>query len=93
MAKGLEDIIALADPIGSVSAHWTRPTDSIFLGCACHWASSHHLREPAKCDRGCWRAVPEAGNAVILRGGSESERSNRAIHGCLVAAADRRRPA
>jgi glutamate-5-semialdehyde dehydrogenase len=27
----------------------------------------------------------KSGNAVILRGGSESERSNRAIHACLVA--------
>ena len=86
MAKGLEDIIELADPIGSVSAHWTRPNGldisrvRVPLGVI---GIIYESRPNVTADAGA--LCLKSGNAVILRGGSESERSNRAIHACLVA--------
>jgi len=86
MAKGLEDIIELADPVGSVSAHWTRPNGldisrvRVPLGVI---GIIYESRPNVTADAGA--LCLKSGNAVILRGGSESERSNRAIHACLVA--------
>jgi glutamate-5-semialdehyde dehydrogenase len=86
MARGLEDIIALADPIGTVTAHWTRPNGldisrvRVPLGVI---GIIYESRPNVTADAGA--LCLKSGNAVILRGGSESERSNRAIHACLVA--------
>ncbi len=86
MAKGLEDIIELADPIGSVSAHWTRPNGldisrvRVPLGVI---GIIYESRPNVTADAGA--LCLKSGNAVILRGGSESERSNRVIHACLTA--------
>src|SRR5580698_2637104 len=86
MAKGLEDIIELADPIGSVAAHWTRPNGldisrvRVPLGVI---GIIYESRPNVTADAGA--LCLKSGNAVILRGGSESERSNRAIHACLAA--------
>jgi glutamate-5-semialdehyde dehydrogenase len=86
MARGLEEIIQLADPIGSVSAHWTRPNGldisrvRVPLGVI---GIIYESRPNVTADAGA--LCLKSGNAVILRGGSESERSNRAIHACLVA--------
>jgi glutamate-5-semialdehyde dehydrogenase len=86
MATGLEDIIALDDPIGAVSAHWTRPNGldisrvRVPLGVI---GIIYESRPNVTADAGA--LCLKSGNAVILRGGSESERSNRAIHACLVA--------
>ncbi len=86
MAKGLEDIVALPDPIGSVAAHWTRPNGldisrvRVPLGVI---GIIYESRPNVTADAGA--LCLKSGNAVILRGGSESERSNRAIHDCLVA--------
>jgi glutamate-5-semialdehyde dehydrogenase len=86
MAKGLEDIIELADPIGSVLAHWTRPNGldisrvRVPLGVI---GIIYESRPNVTADAGA--LCLKSGNVVILRGGSESERSNRAIHDCLVA--------
>src|SRR5580658_6202737 len=86
MAMGLEDIIELADPIGSVAAHWTRPNGldisrvRVPLGVI---GIIYESRPNVTADAGA--LCLKSGNAVILRGGSESERSNRAIHACLVA--------
>jgi glutamate-5-semialdehyde dehydrogenase len=86
MARGLEDISALADPIGTVSAHWTRPNGldisrvRVPLGVI---GIIYESRPNVTADAGA--LCLKSGNAVILRGGSESERSNRAIHACLVA--------
>jgi glutamate-5-semialdehyde dehydrogenase len=38
MARGLEDIERLADPIGTVLAEWTRPNGMTIQRCACLWA-------------------------------------------------------
>ncbi|HEY6454141.1 MAG TPA: glutamate-5-semialdehyde dehydrogenase [Steroidobacteraceae bacterium] len=86
MAKGLEDIIELADPVGAVAAHWTRPNGldisrvRVPLGVI---GIIYESRPNVTADAGA--LCLKSGNAVILRGGSESERSNRAIHACLVA--------
>ena len=85
MARGLEDIVELADPIGSVAAHWTRPNGldisrvRVPLGVI---GIIYESRPNVTADAGA--LCLKSGNAVILRGGSESERSNRAIHACLV---------
>ena len=86
MARGLEDIVGLADPIGTVTAHWTRPNGldisrvRVPLGVI---GIIYESRPNVTADAGA--LCLKSGNAVILRGGSESERSNRAIHACLVA--------
>ena len=86
MAKGLEDIVQLADPIGSVAAHWTRPNGldisrvRVPLGVI---GIIYESRPNVTADAGA--LCLKSGNAVILRGGTESERSNRAIHACLQA--------
>ena len=85
MAKGLEDIVALPDPIGSVAAQWTRPNGlaisrvRVPLGVI---GIIYESRPNVTADAGA--LCLKSGNAVILRGGSEAERSNRIIHACLV---------
>jgi glutamate-5-semialdehyde dehydrogenase len=86
MARGLEDIVTLPDPIGTVLARWTRPNGLVIervrvpLGVL---AIIYESRPNVTADAG--GLALKSGNAVILRGGSESERSSRAIHACLAA--------
>jgi glutamate-5-semialdehyde dehydrogenase len=86
MARGIEDIIALADPIGVVIAQWTRPNGlriervRVPLGVI---GIIYESRPNVTADAGA--LCLKSGNAVILRGGSESLHSSRAIHACLVA--------
>jgi glutamate-5-semialdehyde dehydrogenase len=86
MAKGIEDIVALADPIGGISAEWTRPNGMriqrvrVPLGVV---GIIYESRPNVTADAGA--LCLKSGNAVILRGGSESTHSSRAIHHCLVA--------
>jgi len=85
MAKGLEEVVALPDPIGTVAAQWTRPNGleisrvRVPLGVI---GIIYESRPNVTADAGA--LCLKSGNAVILRGGSEAERSNRAIHTCLV---------
>jgi glutamate-5-semialdehyde dehydrogenase len=85
MARGVEDIIALADPIGSVSAEWDRPNGlhiqrvRVPLGVI---GIIYESRPNVTADAGS--LCLKSGNAVILRGGSESRYSSHAIHACLV---------
>ena len=80
MAKGLEDIAALADPVGQVMAEWTRPNGLVIS----------RVRVPLGVIGVIYESRPnvtadaaglclKAGNAVILRGGSESFHSSAAI--------------
>ncbi len=84
MATGLKDIAALADPIGSVLAEWTRPNGlsiqriRVPLGVI---GIIYESRPNVTADAGA--LCLKSGNAVILRGGSESTRSSAAIHECL----------
>jgi glutamate-5-semialdehyde dehydrogenase len=85
MAAGLESIVALSDPIGSVLAEWTRPNGLVIqrvrvpLGVL---AIIYESRPNVTADAGA--LCLKSGNAVILRAGSESVHSSRAIHACLV---------
>ncbi len=84
-ARGLEDIAALGDPIGSVMAEWTRPNGlrisrvRVPLGVI---GIIYESRPNVTADAGA--LCLKSGNAAILRGGSESRRSSAAIHACLV---------
>jgi glutamate-5-semialdehyde dehydrogenase len=86
MAKGLEEIAELPDPVGTVLAHWTRPNGLDFervrvpLGVI---GIIYESRPNVTADAGA--LALKAGNAAILRGGSESHHSSLAIHSCLVA--------
>jgi len=85
-AKGLEEIATLADPVGTVLAEWTRPNGLVFervrvpLGVI---GIIYESRPNVTADAGA--LALKAGNAAILRGGSESHHSSQAIHACLVA--------
>ncbi|MEQ1715683.1 MAG: glutamate-5-semialdehyde dehydrogenase [Hyphomicrobium sp.] len=85
IAKGLEDIAALADPVGTVLAEWTRPNGLKFqrlrvpLGVI---GIIYESRPNVTADAGALSL--KAGNAAILRGGSESHHSSAAIHAALV---------
>jgi len=86
MARGVEDIAALTDPVGTISAQWTRPNGldiarvRVPLGVI---GIIYESRPNVTCDAGA--LCLKSGNAAILRGGSESVHSSRAIHDCLVA--------
>jgi len=85
MATGLEEIAALADPVGETIARWTRPNGldiarvRVPLGVI---AIVYESRPNVTADAG--GLCLKSGNAAILRGGSESFHSSRAIHACLV---------
>jgi glutamate-5-semialdehyde dehydrogenase len=84
MAEGLDVVRGLADPVGTVTERWTRPNGMTI----------ERVRVPLGVIGIIYESRPnvtadaaalclKAGNAAILRGGSESHRSNRAIHAAL----------
>jgi len=85
VASGLEEIAALDDPVGSVMARWTRPNGlqiervRVPLGVI---GIIYESRPNVTADAG--GLCLKAGNAAILRGGSESYHSSRAIAACLA---------
>jgi glutamate-5-semialdehyde dehydrogenase len=85
MARGLEEIVALPDPVGAVIAAWTRPNGlrisrvRVPLGVI---GIVYESRPNVTADAGA--LCLKSGNAAILRGGSESRRSSAAIHACLL---------
>lgn len=85
MARGIEAVRALPDPLGRVLAEWTRPNGllirrvSVPLGVI---GIVYESRPNVTADAGA--LCLKSGNAVILRGGSESFASSRAIHTCLT---------
>jgi len=86
MAAGLEDIAGLPDPVGAVIAEWDRPNGLHIsrvrtpLGVI---GVIYESRPNVTADAGA--LCLKAGNAVILRGGSESFHSSAAIMECLAA--------
>lgn len=84
IAKGLEDIAALPDPVGNTIAEWDRPNGlkiarvRVPLGVI---GVIYESRPNVTADAGA--LCLKAGNAVILRGGSDSLHSSSAIHACL----------
>lgn len=86
IARAIDDVVALPDPIGAIAAEWTRPNGlqiqrvRVPLGVI---GIIYESRPNVTADAGA--LCLKSGNAVILRGGSESTHSTRAIHACLVA--------
>jgi glutamate-5-semialdehyde dehydrogenase len=86
MAAGLEAIAGLDDPVGTELARWQRPNGldiarvRVPLGVI---GVIYESRPNVTADAGA--LCLKAGNAAILRGGSESFFSSRAILGCLQA--------
>lgn len=84
MARGIEEIAGLDDPIGQIMAEWDRPNGlhiqrvRVPLGVI---GIIYESRPNVTADAGC--LCLKSGNAVILRGGSESYQSSTAIHACL----------
>ncbi|MEM7289584.1 MAG: aldehyde dehydrogenase family protein, partial [Pseudomonadota bacterium] len=85
MADGLRAIANLDDPVGATIAKWERPNG----------LSIERVRTPLGVIGVIFEARPnvtadagalclKSGNAVILRGGSDSVHSSRAIHACMV---------
>ncbi|WP_027366198.1 glutamate-5-semialdehyde dehydrogenase [Desulfotruncus alcoholivorax] len=88
MAEGLRVVVSLPDPVGEVESMWTRP-NGLQVG---------RIRVPLGVIGIIYEARPnvtvdaaglclKAGNAVILRGGSEAINSNKAITGVIAGAA------
>jgi glutamate-5-semialdehyde dehydrogenase len=84
MAQGLDEVAALPDPVGQVLARWTRPNGldiariTIPLGVI---GIIYESRPNVTADAGGLSL--RAGNAAILRGGSESFHSSHAIAAAL----------
>jgi glutamate-5-semialdehyde dehydrogenase len=85
IARSIEEIVALPDPVGTVAAEWDRPNGlhiqrvRVPLGVI---GIIYESRPNVTADAGS--LCLKSGNAVILRGGSESRLSNVAIHACLL---------
>ena len=84
MAKGFEEIAELDDPVGAIMAEWPRPNGlhiqrvRVPLGVI---GIIYESRPNVTADAGA--LCLKSGNAVILRGGSESFHSSTAIMECL----------
>lgn len=84
IARSIEEIVELPDPIGSIVTEWDRPNGlhiqrvRVPLGVI---GIIYESRPNVTADAGS--LCLKSGNAVILRGGSESRLSNAAIHACL----------
>jgi glutamate-5-semialdehyde dehydrogenase len=84
MARGLDAIVALPDPVGQTIEEWSRPNGlkiarvRVPIGCI---GVIYESRPNVTADAGA--LCLKSGNAVILRGGSESFHSSRAIVSCL----------
>jgi len=84
MAKGLDDIAELKDPVGAVMDEWSRPNHlhiarvRVPLGVI---GIIYESRPNVTADAGA--LCLKAGNAAVLRGGSAAAHSNLAIMACL----------
>ncbi len=84
MAHGIDDIVALPDPVGTTMEQWTRPNGlrisrvRVPIGTI---AVIYESRPNVTADAGA--LCVKSGNTVILRGGSESAHSSAAIAACL----------
>ncbi|MBV2183439.1 MAG: glutamate-5-semialdehyde dehydrogenase [Rhizobium sp.] len=85
IADGIRAVAGLKDPVGEVIAAWDRPNGLHIervrtpLGVI---GVIYESRPNVTADAGA--LCLKSGNAVILRGGSDSLNSSRAIHACLV---------
>jgi len=85
IAASLENIAKMDDPVGKIETSWTRPNGLKFdkvkipIGVI---GMIYESRPNVTADAGA--LCLKAGNACILRGGSESLRSNKAIHAAMI---------
>lgn len=85
IAAGLREVAAQPDPVGQVIAEWDRPTGLHIrrvrtpIGVI---GVIYESRPNVTADAGA--LALKSGNAVILRGGSESLHSSAAIHACMA---------
>jgi glutamate-5-semialdehyde dehydrogenase len=85
MADGVATVRGIPDPVGVVTDSWQRPNGMVIervrvpLGVV---AVIFESRPNVAADAGV--LCLKSGNAAILRGGSDSFRSCRAIHECLI---------
>ncbi|MBV9635195.1 MAG: glutamate-5-semialdehyde dehydrogenase [Methylobacteriaceae bacterium] len=85
MAKGVEEIATLADPVGRVLATFRRPNGLVIERVATPLGVVgviYESRPNVTADAGALCLI--AGNAVVLRGGSEGLRTSTVIHKGLV---------
>src|SRR5271165_1997665 len=86
IAHGLEEVAALPDPDGRVLATLTRPNGLVIERVATPLGVVgviYESRPNVTADAGA--LCLKSGNAVVLRGGSDSFHSSAAIHSCLIA--------
>jgi glutamate-5-semialdehyde dehydrogenase len=85
MAQGVEDVAGLPDPLGRALAAWTRPNGLRIRRVAMPIGVIGMIYE-SRPNVGADAAALclKSGNAVLLRGGSESLRSAHAIHAALI---------
>jgi len=85
MAAGLETVASLPDPVGAVVEHWVRPNGlaiskvRVPIGVV---GIIYESRPNVTADAGALCMM--AGNAAILRGGSEALATSRAIHAAMA---------
>ena len=85
IAAAIDAVVALPDPIGVCAAEWQRPNGLTIqrvvvpIGVI---GIIYESRPNVTTDAGA--LCLKAGNATILRGGSESRHSNSALHACLL---------
>ena len=85
IAEGLETVAALADPVGRILQRWQQPNDLWIERVATPLGVIGVIfesRPNVTADAGA--LCLKAGNAAILRGGSDSYHSSSAIHACLI---------
>ncbi|HYX73212.1 MAG TPA: glutamate-5-semialdehyde dehydrogenase [Steroidobacteraceae bacterium] len=85
IAAGVDAVVALPDPVGRIAAEWERPNGlriqrlTVPLGVI---GIIYESRPNVTADAGA--LCLKSGNACILRGGSESQYSSRALHESLA---------
>ena len=85
ISEALRDVAAQADPVGRVLAQWDRPNGLHIQRVATPLGVIGVIfesRPNVTADAGA--LCLKAGNAVILRAGSDSQNSSAAIHACMV---------
>jgi glutamate-5-semialdehyde dehydrogenase len=85
MAKGIEEVAALPDPVGRELARWTRPNGLDIARVATPIGVIgiiYESRPNVTADAGA--LALKSGNVAILRGGSDSIRSAAAIHAAML---------
>jgi len=85
MAKGIEDVAALPDPVGRELARWTMPNGLDIARIATPIgviAMIYESRPNVTADAAA--LALKAGNITILRGGSEAAHSSAAIHAAMM---------